>query len=233
MRSRRTGDPGMEGGGDSERKLGAGLGKWDRQRPEEAGRSFWPEGGVASEKAGARGRQHRRCQGGRSFRTRRAGDRPAAKREGAGGKGRSPESAKQSGEGSGEAGALTGVPPHGAAGGLLPQVREEEVPGGLEVLEVAELDNGAGHGSGEPARAVPSPAHALPPATPRPPPPSPHSFSQAGAGKPDRKLSASSVRRPGALRRRRTAQAPGLERSGSRDQPSVVRRRRGGGGGRV
>lgn len=44
-------------------------------------------------------------------------------------------------------GALTGVPPQGAAGGLLAQVREEEVPGGLEVLEGAELDNGAGHGS--------------------------------------------------------------------------------------
>lgn len=54
------------------------------------------------------------------------------------------------GKGTGRRGALTGVPPQGAAGGLLPQTREEEVPGGLEVLEGAELDNGAGHGSEAP-----------------------------------------------------------------------------------
>lgn len=92
----------------------------------------------------------------------------------------------------GSRGALTGVPPHGAAGGLLPQMREEEVPGGLEVLEVAELDNGASHGSGNPARAPTAPHHALPPETPRLPRPSPHCFSRAGAGKPNRKLSARS-----------------------------------------
>ena len=64
-------------------------------------------------------------------------------------------------------------------------MREEEVPGGLEVLEGAELDNGAGHGSGKPARAFTLPHHALPPATPpllQPPPRSPESFSHAGGG---------------------------------------------------
>lgn len=64
-------------------------------------------------------------------------------------------------------------------------MREEEVPGGLEVLEGAELDNGAGHGSGNPAGAFTLPHHALPPATPprlQPPTPSPESFSRAGGG---------------------------------------------------
>lgn len=71
-------------------------------------------------------------------------------------------------------------------------MREEEVPGGLEVLEVAELDNGASHGSGNPARAPTSPHHTLPHANPRLPQPNPHCFSRAGAGKPNRKLSARS-----------------------------------------
>lgn len=115
-------------------------------------------------------------------RARRAGDQRGAKKESAGGEtrspegsgggaGRRPEAAQQGpraerGKGAARQGALTGVPPHGAAGGLLPQMREEEVPGGLEVLEVAELDNGAGHGSGNPARAPTSPRHALPPRRP-------------------------------------------------------------------
>lgn len=86
------------------------------------------------------------------------------------------------GEGTARREALTGVPPQGAAGDLLPQVRKEEVPGGLEVLEVAELDNGAGHGSGEPHYGThltsPRPA----PSTPLRPPPSPNSSSQAEGG---------------------------------------------------
>lgn len=86
------------------------------------------------------------------------------------------------GEGTARREALTGVPPQGAAGDLLPQVRKEEVPGGLEILEVAELDNGAGHGSGEPHYGThltsPRPA----PSTPLRPPPSPNSSSQAEGG---------------------------------------------------
>lgn len=45
---------------------------------------------------------------------------------------------------------LTRVPPQGA-GGLLPQLREQEVARGLQVLEGAELDDGAGHGWRDPA----------------------------------------------------------------------------------
>lgn len=106
------------------------------------------------EKAGAR-RQHGRCTGGGAFRRGRQGV-VAGEEEGAGGTG-SPQDGggerrprQQQGRGTAEARALTGVPPQGAAGGLLAQVREEEVPGGLEVLEGAELDNGAGHGSWAP-----------------------------------------------------------------------------------
>lgn len=96
----------------------------------------------------------------------------------------------------GAAGALTGVPLQGAAGGLLPQMREEEVPGGLEVLEVAELDDGAGHGSGDPRSGIQLASPPPAPATPRPPPPPPppprsrESRSRAGAGTPGRKPSA-------------------------------------------
>lgn len=83
-------------------------------------------------------------------------------------------------------GALTGVPAHGAAGGPLPQAREEEVPGGLEVLEGAELDNRAGHGSREP-RPGPHFSTAVGPTTPGTAKTT--SQSHAGAGKPSRKRS--------------------------------------------
>lgn len=145
---------------DSKSKLGGRVGKWVGRSERKQDAVF----GQRHKKAGAR-RPQRHCQGGRGVRTRIVGGRRREKRgrrggtrsfQGrGGGGGRSPEQAEQrqreqQGKGTAKRGALTEVPPHGAAGGLLPQVREEEVPGGLEVLEVAELDNGAGHGSEEP-----------------------------------------------------------------------------------
>lgn len=48
------------------------------------------------------------------------------------------------------AGTLTWIPLQGA-GGLLPQLRKQKVARGLQVLEGAELDDGAGHGCRDPA----------------------------------------------------------------------------------
>lgn len=195
----RTGNGGGRGSwrGHSERRLGRRARAVGSAEATGRRAQFWPEGEDSGE-SWATGRQHRRRQGGRSCRTRRGrgSSRCEEGRAGATGAlkaaGRLGDPNPRGSGGTGRRGALTGVPPHGAAGGLLPQMREEEVPGGLEVLEVAELDNGASHGSGNPARAPTAPHHALPPETPRLPQPSPHCFSRAGAGKPNRKLSARS-----------------------------------------
>lgn len=90
---------------------------------------------------------------------------------------------------------LTRVPPQGT-GGLLPQLREQEVARGLQVLEGAELDDGTGHGCRDPGRQG---CRSL--ATPGPPDPAVDSTeprelqTPGGAGTQDRKLSASPGRR--------------------------------------
>lgn len=199
---------------------GAGQrGERNRDAALARGRGVW-------EKAGARGRRHGRFQGGQGCRTKRAG---GGGRRKSGGTRRPPaEAARRLGgpnpptggpahsrEGTGDAAALTGVPPHRAAGGVRPQVREEEVPGGLEVLEVAELDDGAGHGCGE--RGSGTLLTSL--ATPCPPPPRRRARTASATGGGDTRPEAVSARgSPARAPRMRAPVRSAARRGGSRER---------------
>lgn len=187
------GTPGCKEG-DTERTLGekARSGAWGSgaERREEPGRGFdrrseclgesWGEGKATRPLPGRPGLQDETGRGDRRGKSRGTRSPTAEAARWLGGPNPPSGGPGHSGEETGDAGALTGVPPHGAAGGVRPQVREEEVPGGLEVLEVAELDDGAGHGCGERGSAT----HLTSLATPCTPPPSPHRLSHRGRGHP-------------------------------------------------